>query len=111
MTIGQTKNRVFLLLAALLLSISIVYAEGGQDMATEDQEEARLKEQVNKAYDTGDEEAFMEAAHALRSHYQDEGRWHDMFTMWEEEVIFDINNDHFYSALKKAEEMNDMIVG
>lgn len=111
MTNGLIKNRVFLLLAALLLSISFVHAKGEADVAAEDPEETRLKEQVNKYYDSDEEETFLNASHALRNYYQDKERWHEMFTMWEEEIIFDINHDHFYSALKKAEEMNDLIVG
>ena len=111
MTNGLIKNRVFLLLAALLLSISFVHAKGEADVADEDPEETRLKEQVNKYYDSDEEETFLNASHALRNYYQDKERWHEMFTMWEEEIIFDINHDHFYSALKKAEEMNDLIVG
>ena len=76
----------------------------------EDAEEQRLRDEVYKYFDTTDRLAFEDAVHQLRSYYKTMGRWHDMYTAWENEIVYDINNDHFYSALKKTEDMNDFIV-
>ena len=76
----------------------------------EDAEEQRLRDEVYKYFETTDRLAFEDAVHQLRSYYKTMGRWHDMYTAWENEIVYDINNDHFYSALKKTEDMNDFIV-
>ena len=75
-----------------------------------DAEEQRLRDEVYKYFDTTDRMAFEDAVHQLRSYYKTMGRWHDMYTAWENEIVYDINNDHFYSALKKTEDMNDFIM-
>lgn len=76
----------------------------------EDAEEQRLRDEVYKYFDTTDRLAFEDAVHQLRSYYKTMGKWHEMYTAWENEIVYDINNDHFYSALKKTEDMNDFIV-
>ena len=76
----------------------------------EDAEEQRLRDEVYKYFETTDRLAFEDAVHQLRSYYKTMGRWHDMYTAWENEIVYDINNDHFYSALKKTEAMNDFIM-
>ena len=75
-----------------------------------DAEEQRLRDEVYKYFDTTDRLAFEDAVHQLRSYYKTMGKWHEMYTAWENEIVYDINNDHFYSALKKTEDMNDFIV-
>jgi signal transduction histidine kinase len=76
-----------------------------------DPEETRLREEMYKYFNTTDKMAFEDAVHQLRSYYKTNGKWHEMYTAWENEIIYDINNDYFYSALKKTEDMHDFIVG
>ena len=92
-------------MALLLFGLATAFAK-----EQEDQEEIRLREEVYKYFDTTDRLAFEDAVHQLRSYYKTMGKWHEMYTAWENEIVYDINNDHFYSALKKTEAMNDFIM-
>ena len=94
----------------LLLTIFIFLSILAFAQEQKDPEETRLREEMYKYFDTTDKMAFEDAVHQLRSYYKTNGRWHDMYTVWENEIIYDINNDHFYSALKKTESMNDFIM-
>ena len=96
--------RTALLLTILLFGLAPIFAEEEKDP-----EEERLREEVYKYFDTTDEEAFGNAINKLRKYYKTEEKWHEMFTAWENEIVYDINNNHFYSALKKTEDMNDYI--
>ena len=99
------KTKTTLLLALLLFGLATAFAE-----EQEDQEETRLRKEMYKYFDTTDRLAFEDAVHQLRSYYKTMGKWHEMYTAWENEIVYDINNDHFYSALKKTEAMNDFIM-
>ena len=99
------KTKTTLLLALLLFGLATAFAE-----EQEDSEETRLREEMYKYFDTSDRLAFEDAVHQLRSYYKTMGKWHEMYTAWENEIVYDINNDHFYSALKKTEAMNDFIM-
>ena len=94
----------------LLLTIFICLSILSFAQEQKDPEETRLREEMYKYFDTTDKMAFEDAVHQLRSYYKTNGRWHDMYTAWENEIVYDINNDHFYSALKKTEDMNDFIM-
>ena len=95
---------------SILLTIFICLSILAFSQEQEDQEEIRLREEVYKYFDTTDRLAFEDAVHQLRSYYKTMGKWHEMYTAWENEIVYDINNDHFYSALKKTEAMNDFIM-
>ena len=99
------KTKTTLLLALLLFGLATAFAE-----EQEDPEETRLREEMYKYFDTSDRLAFEDAVHQLRSYYKTMGKWHEMYTAWENEIVYDINNDHFYSALKKTEAMNNFIM-
>ena len=99
------KTKTTLLLALLLFGLATAFAE-----EQENPEETRLREEMYKYFDTSDRLAFEDAVHQLRSYYKTMGKWHEMYTAWENEIVYDINNDHFYSALKKTEAMNDFIM-
>ena len=95
---------------SILLTIFICLSILAFAQEQEDQEETRLREEMYKYFDTSDRLAFEDAVHQLRSYYKTMGKWHEMYTAWENEIVYDINNDHFYSALKKTEAMNDFIM-
>lgn len=95
---------------SILLTIFICLSILAFSQEQEDQEETRLREEMYKYFDTSDRLAFEDAVHQLRSYYKTMGKWHEMYTAWENEIVYDINNDHFYSALKKTEAMNDFIM-
>ena len=94
----------------LLLTIFICLSILAFAQDKKDPEETRLREEMYKYFDTTDKMAFEDAVHQLRSYYKTNGKWHEMYTAWENEIIYDINNDYFYSALKKTEDMHDFIV-
>ena len=94
----------------LLLTIFICLSILSFAQEQKDPEETRLREEMYKYFDTTDKMAFEDAVHQLRSYYKTNGKWHEMYTAWENEIVYDINNDHFYSALKKTEDMNDFIM-
>lgn len=94
----------------LLLTIFICLSILAFAQEQKDPEETRLREEVYKYFDTTDRMAFEDAVHQLRSYYKSYGKWQEMYTAWENEIVYDINNDHFYSALKKTEAMNDFIM-
>ena len=82
------KTKTTLLLALLLFGLATAFAK-----EQEDQEEIRLREEVYKYFDTTDRLAFEDAVHQLRSYYKTMGKWHEMYTAWENEIVYDINND------------------
>lgn len=94
----------------LLLIIFIFLSILAFALDKKDPEETRLREEMYKYFNTTDKMAFEDAVHQLRSYYKTNGKWHEMYTAWENEIIYDINNDYFYSALKKTEDMHDFIV-
>ena len=94
----------------LLLIIFICLSILAFALDKKDPEETRLREEMYKYFNTTDKMAFEDAVHQLRSYYKTNGKWHEMYTAWENEIIYDINNDYFYSALKKTEDMHDFIV-
>ena len=94
----------------LLLTIFICLSILAFAQDKKDPEETRLREEMYKYFNTTDKMAFEDAVHQLRSYYKTNGKWHEMYTAWENEIIYDINNDYFYSALKKTEDMHDFIV-
>ena len=98
-------RKPLLLIIFICLSI-LAFAQDKKDP-----EETRLREEMYKYFNTTDKMAFEDAVHQLRSYYKTNGKWHEMYTAWENEIIYDINNDYFYSALKKTEDMHDFIVG
>ena len=97
-------RKPLLLIIFICLSI-LAFAQDKKDP-----EETRLREEMYKYFNTTDKMAFEDAVHQLRSYYKTNGKWHEMYTAWENEIIYDINNDYFYSALKKTEDMHDFIV-
>lgn len=65
--------------------------------------------EVRKYFNSDNEGAFYIAAQRYREHHLQNGDQHLYFQGWMHEVLYDVNHNHFYRALRKTNLMhNDM---
>ena len=103
---SQTKNRARLLFTFLLISLTCAFS---QDRKMEE-EEIQLRNHVYELFDGNDSVAFVKAVNNLADYYRKSGDWHQYYTARENEIVYEINHDHYYQALKKTSEMNSDIL-
>lgn len=94
-----TIRKPVLLLMALLLSLPILSAED------KDPEEERLYNKSITLFDGQDDQDFYDAIIEYRNYVREKGYVYKYWNSWNNEIIYDINHDHYYLALKKTEEM------
>ena len=94
-----TFRQVALLLMLLLACINTASAE------EKDAERERLHKIVFTYFDGDDEQGFYKAISDYRNYVKDKGNDYDFWNTYSNEIIYDINHDHYYVALKKTEEL------
>ena len=100
---NYTINRVALFCFLLLTCLTTASAQ------KEDAEERRLSNLVFKYFDSMDDDAFYKANNDYRNYVREHGTQNQYFNSWNNEIIYDINHDHFYQALKKTEQLEGEI--
>ena len=95
----QTSKRVLALLFGMLLSLTTAFAQ------EKDAEEERLHNIVFKYFDSMDDDAFYDAIATYRNYVKSKDYESKYWNSWSNEIIYDINHDHYYWALKKTEDL------
>ncbi len=90
------------LLGGLFFCHSLACAEAKE--AKNDKEEQLLND-VRKYFNVEPEDSFYQAANNFRQYYLEQGELHNYYTGFENEILHDINFNHFYRALKKTRAM------
>lgn len=98
-----TFTRVTLLLMLLLACLTTASAQ------EKDAEEERLHDIVLTCFDNSDREAFYKANNEYRAYVEEKGYEEKYYNSWNNEILYDINNDLYYQALKKTEEMENIL--
>lgn len=69
----------------------------------------RLLQEVRQCFNDDDEGAFYIATERYRDHYLKKGELPEYYNGWNFEILYDVNHNHFYRALRKTSLMqNDM---
>ena len=92
---------IFILLAACLYSIHLPAQEKGN----EDTTAARLLQVVRNAFNQNNEQKFYEAIANYRKYLLGEDNIEGYYLCWKNEVLYDVNHNHFYRALRKTMKM------
>ena len=95
----ETTLRATVMLLCMLFSLTTAFAE------VNDAEEARLHTIVFKYFDGMDDDAFYGAMNTYRNYVEKKGYEYKYWNSWSNEIIYDINHDHYYLALKKTEDL------
>ena len=101
--IQSARNLLTLLVLIWLTCLTTASAQ------VKDAEEERLYGIVVTRFDSSDKEAFYKANDEYRQYVQEKGYKEKYYNSWNNEIIYDINNDHFYQALKKTEELEAIL--
>ena len=100
----QAINRVAVLAFFLLTSLATVSAQ-----EVKDAEEERLYAVVLKCFDSNNDTAFYKANNEYRDYVKAKGLEEKYYNSWNNEIVYDINNDHYYLALKKTEAFESLL--
>ena len=100
-------NRLSIIVVFLLLICMPLHAltqNQGKDTTG-----VQLLNDVRKYFNSDNEGAFYIAAEKYREHYLNAGNTHLYYKGWEHEILYDVNHNHFYRAMRKTSLMhNDM---
>ena len=91
----------FVLLLSMLLGISTVSAQ------ETDAEEARMAHAVAVYYEGTNEVEFYQAINNYRDYLKGKGDMRQYYEAWEKEIEYDIQHNHFRTALKKTEQLKN----
>ena len=92
---------IIIFLAVSLYTINI----SGQAKSQEDTTEANLLQQVRNAFNQNNEQQFYEAIAQYRKYLLGEDNINGYYLCWKNEVLYDVNHNHFYRALRKTMKM------
>ncbi len=91
----------------LMLLLACLITASAQEV--KDAEEERLHDIVLTCFDSSDREAFYKANGEYRRYVEERGYDEKYYNSWNNEILYDINNDLYYQALKKTEEMENIL--
>ena len=77
----------------------------GQEKPQEDTTDARLLQKVRNAFNQNNEQQFYEAINNYRKYLMGEDNVMGYYLCWKNEVLYDVNHNHFYRALRKTMKM------
>ena len=92
---------IIILLAISLYSINI----SAQEKTKEDTTAAKLLQKVRNAFNQDKEQQFYEAIDNYRKYLLGEDNIYGYYLCWKNEVLYDVNHNHFYRALRKTMKM------
>ena len=90
----------------ILLALSFYTIKtSGQAKSQEDTTETNLLQKVRIAFNQNNEHQFYEAIGNYRKYLLGEGNMNGYYLCWKNEVLYDVNHNHFYRALRKTMKM------
>lgn len=99
--INRCLNGIIILLALCFYTINT----SGQSKSQEDTTAAKLLQQVRTTFNQNDEQKFYEANAQYRNYLLGEDNISGYYLCWKNEVLYDVNHNHFYRALRKTMKM------
>ena len=99
--LNHCLNGITILLALCLYTINIA----AQEKSKGDTTEARLLQQVRNTFNQNNEQKFYEANAQYRKYLLGEDNMNGYYLCWKNEVLYDVNHNHFYRALRKTMKM------
>ena len=100
-SINRCLNGIIILLALCFYTINT----SGQSKSQEDTTAAKLLQQVRIAFNQNNEQKFYEANAQYRKYLLGEDNINGYYLCWKNEVLYDVNHNHFYRALRKTMKM------
>ena len=98
-------RNLFAITILLLMQVLQVSVQARQ----KDSLDGQLLKEVRITFNQNDEQAFYDAIGKYRNHLLSQDCVSDYYLMWKNEVLYDVNHNHFYRALRKTLAMqNDM---
>ena len=96
-------KRITLIVASLLIcTISFAQTQASQ-------EEIALAQRIYHAQEQGDEAAFQAAQKDYADYLLSKKDWGKYYNLWVNQVVFHVNNKHFYQAYTEIQKMTDDI--
>ena len=96
---------IITLVSGLLIGRATAYAQNNDKKV-----EQRLLDDIRKYFTEPEEDSFYVAAANFRQYYLERGDLRYYYKGLEDEILYDINFNHFYRAMKKAKAMQkDMV--
>ena len=106
MTSTAIRRQIFVTTLLMIVSVPVNLLASTQSKDTLSQ---YVLNEVRKYFNSDNEGAFYIAAQRYREHHLQNGDQHLYFQGWMHEVLYDVNHNHFYRALRKTNLMhNDM---
>ena len=106
MTSTAIRRQIFVTTLLMIVSVPVKLLASTQSKDTLSQ---HVLNEVRKYFNSDNEGAFYIAAQRYREHHLQNGDQHLYFQGWMHEVLYDVNHNHFYRALRKTNLMhNDM---
>ena len=99
--LNHCLSGITILLALCLYTINIA----AQEKSKGDTTEARLLQQVRNTFNQNNEQKFYEANAQYRKYLLGEDNMNGYYLCWKNEVLYDVNHNHFYRALRKTMKM------
>lgn len=100
------RLKVATILIAMCLSITKTW---GSALDTNDSVAKKLLQEVRVTFNQNDERAFYEASDKYKDYQLKKNDLKGYYLSWKNEVLYDVNHNHFYRALHKTMAMqNDM---
>ena len=100
------RLKVATILIAMCLSITKTW---GSALDTNDSVAKKLLQEVRVTFNQNDERAFYEASDKYKDYQLKKNDLKGYYLSWKNEVLYDVNHNHFYRALRKTMAMqNDM---
>jgi signal transduction histidine kinase len=98
------QSVVVALLMLICMPVPALAQNQGKDTTS-----IHLLNEVRKYFNSDNEGAFYIAAEKYRDYYLKTGNTHLYYKGWEHEILYDVNHNHFYRAMRKTTSMyNDM---
>ena len=97
--IPALKKHLFIL---VLVASMLPHLSKAASVADADTMSTYLMEQVKRYFNSDDEKAFYVAAGNYREYFLQKSNLPNYYLGWEHEILYDVNHNHFYRAMRKT---------
>lgn len=91
---------IIILFTLIAVPLTVVAADQEKDTIA-----SRLLQEVRITFNQNDEQRFYDASSAYRNHLLQKGNRPGYYLSWKNEILYDVNHNHFYRALRKTMKM------